>query len=183
MSDASNATLIECAWEVCNKVGGIYQVIRSKAPKMVERWGRRYTLLGPCPQGGPPLEFEARRPSGRMATAIKHLADKGIVVHHGEWLVSGAPRVLLVDQVVDAKRLGEIKYDLWQQHGIDCRSGDWALDKAVWFSDCTRRLIAAAQEEPASADPRVLAHFPDWLGTPATPRPRRRKGPAAPRVT
>ncbi|MBL8990355.1 MAG: hypothetical protein JNJ48_02110, partial [Phycisphaerae bacterium] len=39
--------LLEFAWEVCNQVGGIYQVVRSKAPTMVERWGERYCMVGP----------------------------------------------------------------------------------------------------------------------------------------
>ena len=36
------AMLFEIAWEVCQQVGGIYTVIRSKVPHMVQRWGRRY---------------------------------------------------------------------------------------------------------------------------------------------
>ena len=33
------ALLFEVAWEVCNQVGGIYTVIRSKVPAMVDQWG------------------------------------------------------------------------------------------------------------------------------------------------
>ena len=39
--------VIEVAWEVCQQVGGIYTVLRSKAPEMVRRWGNRYFLIGP----------------------------------------------------------------------------------------------------------------------------------------
>ena len=39
--------LAEAAWEVCNQVGGIYTVIRSKVPVMIEHWGDDYFLLGP----------------------------------------------------------------------------------------------------------------------------------------
>ncbi len=42
-----NSLLIEVAWEVCNQVGGIYTVIRSKVPATVPAWGNRYCLLGP----------------------------------------------------------------------------------------------------------------------------------------
>ncbi|KAJ1496726.1 hypothetical protein HMI54_014196, partial [Coelomomyces lativittatus] len=42
------ARLIEVAWEVCNQVGGIYTVIRSKVPAAMEYWGAgRYCLVGP----------------------------------------------------------------------------------------------------------------------------------------
>ncbi len=57
------AVLFEFAWEVCNQVGGIYQVIRSKAPSMIERWGDRYCLVGPYDAGKAQLEFEPTRPS------------------------------------------------------------------------------------------------------------------------
>ena len=33
----SNTTLFEIAWEVCNQVGGIYTVIRSKVPSVIEK--------------------------------------------------------------------------------------------------------------------------------------------------
>ena len=39
--------LTEIAWEAMNPVGGIYTVLRSKLPTMMERWGRRYCVIGP----------------------------------------------------------------------------------------------------------------------------------------
>ena len=33
--DVRNALLFECAWEVANKVGGIYTVIKTKVPVTV----------------------------------------------------------------------------------------------------------------------------------------------------
>ena len=51
---ALDALLVEAAWEVCNQVGGIYTVIRSKVPSAVQGWGNRYCLLGPYfPAAGP----------------------------------------------------------------------------------------------------------------------------------
>ena len=40
--------LFEVAWEVCNQVGGIYTVIRSKVPSVIQKWGMdNYCLIGP----------------------------------------------------------------------------------------------------------------------------------------
>ena len=45
---AKKQFLFECAWEVCNQVGGIYTVIRSKVPAVINKWGpENYCLLGP----------------------------------------------------------------------------------------------------------------------------------------
>ena len=44
--------LFEVAWEVCQQLGGIYTVIRSKIPSMIERWGERYlTVFNDSPEG------------------------------------------------------------------------------------------------------------------------------------
>ncbi|HLD86651.1 MAG TPA: hypothetical protein VJB12_01165, partial [Candidatus Nanoarchaeia archaeon] len=39
--------LIECSWEVCNKVGGIYTVVVSKAAKINSAYGGNYITVGP----------------------------------------------------------------------------------------------------------------------------------------
>lgn len=44
----------EIAWEVANKVGGIYTVIRSKSYVSTEEMGDQYCLIGPY------KEFHAR---------------------------------------------------------------------------------------------------------------------------
>ncbi|GAB4545848.1 MAG: hypothetical protein Tsb0013_04070 [Phycisphaerales bacterium] len=177
-TDVSSATLIECAWEVCNKVGGIYQVIRSKAPRMVERWGRRYTLLGPCPPAGPPLEFEPKRPAGRLATAIKHLADRGVTVHYGEWLVSGSPRVLLVEHAMSPEDLAAAKYAIWDHFGIDLPGADPLLDSVVSFSHRAFEVVREISrvEGGAKKPRRVVAHFHEWMSGLAIPMLRREAG-------
>src|SRR6056297_3840276 len=53
----SNTVLFEIAWEVCNQVGGIYTVIRSKVPSAVELWGDNYCLLGPLEDDNISAEF------------------------------------------------------------------------------------------------------------------------------
>ena len=50
--------LFEIAWETCNQVGGIYTVIRTKVPSMVEKWGEDYALLGPYFPQTASAEFE-----------------------------------------------------------------------------------------------------------------------------
>lgn len=49
--------LIEVAWEVCNQIGGIYTVVRSKVPSIVEKWGDQYCLIGPVLSNKLPAEF------------------------------------------------------------------------------------------------------------------------------
>src|SRR2546423_600982 len=91
----AGAMLFEIAWEACNQVGGIDQVLRSKAPAIVERWKARSCLIGPYVEPKAALELEPTRPGGALAQVISELRDEGLTVHHGRWLIPGNPRVLL----------------------------------------------------------------------------------------
>ncbi|MBS0190442.1 MAG: glycosyltransferase [Phycisphaerales bacterium] len=185
---SEGASLFEIAWEVCNQLGGIYQVIRSKVPLMMERWGDRYTLIGPYNEQKASVEFEPTAPGGWIGRAIEHLAAQGLKVHHGRWLVPGRPRVLLIEHGVPGWRLGEIKYGLWEHHGIETPGSDWLIDGVVTFSDAVRRVLEALCEQRASAggvraaktSPRVMiAHFHEWMAGLAIPMIRRQNLPVA----
>ena len=77
--------LIEIAWETCNQVGGIYTVIRTKVPSMVEKWGDNYFLLGPYFPQTAAAEFEPIEDLGdsMLGKTIKKMREAGMGVHYG----------------------------------------------------------------------------------------------------
>lgn len=172
--------LLEVSWEACNQVGGIYQVLRSKAPSMVQRWGERYLLVGPYDGSRAQLEFERTPASGWMERVLTRLENDGLRAHHGRWLVSGKPRALLLDHALPERRLNEIKYRLWESHGIESPGGDYLYDNVVSFADAVVRLLQAvclerdmsAPPPPAVRKPTIV-HFHEWLGGLAIPMLRR----------
>lgn len=176
---APRAHLFEIAWEVCNQVGGIYQVLRSKVPAMVDRWQDRYAVVGPYVPSKAALEFEPTEPGGVMQRVVQALAGEGLVVHHGRWLVPGNPRALLVDHALPVERLNQVKYELWKDHGIDSAAGDPLLDGVISFGEGVRRLLERFQQEFAANDRRVLAHFHEYMGAMALPMLRQRRVPIA----
>ena len=171
----------EFATEVCNQVGGIYQVLRSKAPAMVERWRTRYYLVGPYDARASALEFEPRKPTGWMKRVVENLAKQGVIAHHGVWLVSGRPRVLLLERKYDEAKLGALKYELWNDHGLATPGGDAFVDLSVTFADLSRTLLreVCKQWVVKGGSGRVLAHFHEWLGGLACPLIRREQLPVA----
>jgi glycogen(starch) synthase len=176
--------LFEIAWEVANKVGGIYQVLRSKAPLMVGRWGKRYCLVGPYVPQKAALEFEPVPAEGFLARVIARAEASGVRVHHGDWLIQGKPRVLLLEHGALTPSLGEIKYNLWEQAGISTPAHEPVIDGALTFGAAVQRLLAAACTEMQLAhdDPRIehlLAHFHEWQGGAAIPALRRMRLPVA----
>ena len=46
--EVARPILAEVAWEVCNQLGGIYTVLRSKVPSMAARWGSRSSRSRGC---------------------------------------------------------------------------------------------------------------------------------------
>src|SRR5882672_3908280 len=85
----SGAFLFEVAWEVCNLVGGIYQVVRSKVPLMTARWLDQYCMVGPYIEQKAQLELEPLAPTGWLARTIELLEQGGLSVRHGRWLIQG----------------------------------------------------------------------------------------------
>lgn len=170
--------LLEIAWEVCNQLGGIYTVLRSKVPAMVNRWGSRYVLVGPYSEQATSIEFEPAPLSGAVGQAVKHLQDEGIGAHYGRWLVMGKPHVVLLNYLDVFPMLHEVKYRLWADHGISLPADDPMLNNVVAFGEaCTRFLELLAHRE-APRRP-LIAHFHEWMSGPAIPTLRKRQWPGA----
>lgn len=154
--------LFEVAWEVCWQLGGIYTVIRSKAPQMARIWGERYCLIGPYNADTAAVELEECQASGPIAIAIEKLRALGIKVHYGHWLVTGRPRVILLDYAAAMDRLGEFKYYLWKDHGIGVADHDGEVNTVVAFGFLVGLFFQELCKVPGLQLP-VLAQFHEWM--------------------
>jgi len=187
---SSGAFLIEISWEVCNQIGGIYQVVRSKAPLMVHRWRDQYCLLGPYFESKVSLEFEPARATGWLARLLDALETAGVRAHFGHWLIQGRPRVLLLEYKRLASELPALSRSLWTEHGIESQPGEKVVDDALLFGEAVRRTLVAAagvlslDVPKASADAlgveellpsHLIAHFHEWQSGVALPYLRRAK--------
>jgi glycogen(starch) synthase len=179
-STPSDAFLFEVAWEVCNQVGGIYQVLRSKAPLMTERWRDQYCLIGPYIEGKAQLEFEPAPAPGWLGRVVDTLQSEGFNVRYGRWLIPAKPRVMLVDFNLSSADLAAAKYRLWENHGIESPASDLVIERAIGFGEAVNRVLMAVQAEltysmvRASQTPsRVVAHFHEWQAGLAIPQLRR----------
>lgn len=170
--------LIECAWEVCNQVGGIYTVIRSKVPSMIDRWGSRYCLLGPYHATSAAVEFDEGPLTGPIGTAVKQLREMGINAYFGRWLVTGRPHVVLIDYLSVFSRLHEIKYRLWKDHGIETPADDPLINNVVAFGEVARLFLSLLAQKESSRR-QIIAHFHEWMAGAAIPSLRRENWPGA----
>ena len=174
--------LVEVAWEVCNQVGGIYTVIRSKVPATRQVWGGRYCLLGPYfPQQAqgefePDDEHLVASLDDPFANAVRAMRALGYQVQLGTWLVTGRPRVVLIDPFQVYPRLDTIKADLWNDHHIPVPTTDDLLHQVVAFGELAKIFLALLAAE--IAPPRqLIAHFHEWMTGVAIPALRREQVP------
>ena len=132
--DVRNHLLFECAWEVANKVGGIYTVIKTKVPVTVSEYGDRYTLIGPLSYKTAPMEVEAQEPTDpHLAATLDGMRAAGVKILYGRWLIEGAPNVLLFDTGSQYSRLDEWKADLWNLAGIPTPPNDHETNETIVF--------------------------------------------------
>lgn len=170
-------TLFEVAWEVCSQTGGIYTVLRSKAPSAMARWGDDYHLIGPYHEAAARVEFEPAPFDGPIGQAVEELRRQGVEIHTGRWLITGRPRVILINPRSAFNKLAEWKYFLWKDHGIPSADGDWQVDEYIVFGNLVTQLLQLVQEW-SSGKP-ILAHFHEWQAAVAIPLLRQRRSPVA----
>lgn len=164
--------LFEISWEVCSQSGGIYTVLRSKAPSATQRWGQNYHLIGPYHEASARVEFEPQRFDDEVGEAVAELAARKLIVHSGRWLITGRPRVLLIDLASVEPLVNEFKYYLWKDDGVSSPDSDAELNGYMAFGAGITELMVALR---GKLDQRpLLAHFHEWQSAAALPRlPRR----------
>jgi len=158
--DVRNPLLFECAWEVANKVGGIYTVIKTKIPVTVSEYGDRYCLIGPLSYKSAPMEVEPEEPTDPfLREAIESMRAKGVILLYGRWLVEGAPKVILFDTGSQYSRLDEWKGDLWNLAGIPTPPNDHETNEAIVFGYIVAWFLGEVSHPPALFDTVLTLSF------------------------
>jgi len=174
----AESLLVEVAWEVCNQVGGIYTVIRSKLPSIVKKWGDNYCLIGPNVHPNVSVEFE---PTSDMedvfGQAVKRMQERGLDVQYGRWLVTGRPKVVLVNPKSAMNCLSDIKRDLWDEHHIATGDGNELLDQVLAFGFLTQLFFEELADIEKGKERNTLAHFHEWMAGMPIPIMRQKELP------
>ncbi len=167
-----NTLVTEIAWEACNQVGGIYTVLRSKVPTMVGKFGDNYCLVGPYVPQSVATEFEEVKDNADpFAKAVNKMKDMGFEAYYGRWLVTGRPKIVLLNPFSVFNRLGDIKYSLWEQHHIETPD-DHLINQVIAFgflNSIFLQTLAGRKQKNQS----IVAHFHEWMAATHIPELRR----------
>ncbi|MDP2749316.1 MAG: hypothetical protein Q8O89_00610, partial [Nanoarchaeota archaeon] len=153
--------VFEVSWEVCNKVGGIFTVVKSKAARMKEHYGENYFLVGPYFVNKAAGQFEEGLCPEYAKPAIDALRKEGIECHYGKWIIEGEPNVILIDFTNFAGRKNDIKTEFWKNFGIDSLTTQYFdYDEPIVWSYAVGRVI---HEFSKLKNAKIVAHFHEWL--------------------
>lgn len=135
MNNAENTPdfIFESSWEVCNKVGGIYTVLSTRAKTLEDIMHDRLIFIGPDVWGekSNPLFVEDRSLLGEWREKAE--ADN-LYVRVGRWNVPGNPIAVLVDFQQYYDRKDAIYTRLWEDFQVDSLHAYGDYDEASMFS-------------------------------------------------
>ena len=125
--------IFESSWEVCNKVGGIYTVLSTRAKTLQEAFRDRILFVGPDfwkEQESPYFQED----KSLFAEWQWEAKEQGIHVRVGRWMVPGEPIAVLVDFQPYFEKKNEIYTWLWEQYQVDSLHAYGDYDEASMFS-------------------------------------------------
>uniref|UniRef100_A0A671V4Q7 Glycogen [starch] synthase n=1 Tax=Sparus aurata TaxID=8175 RepID=A0A671V4Q7_SPAAU len=171
--------LFEVAWEVTNKVGGIYTVIQTKAKITVDEWGENYYMMGPYFENNFKTQVEGcEPPNPAIRKAMDALIHNGCQVHFGRWLIEGSPYVILFDIGSAAWNLDRWKGDLWETCNIGLPYHDREANDSLILGSLIAWFFKELTDNLGDK-PNVIGHFHEWQAGPGLILSRSRKIPMA----
>ncbi len=155
--------LFEVSWEVCNKVGGIYTLLSTKAKELHKNFGDKLVFIGPdiwTEENVSPCFIERK-------TLLKNAASKvklpfGISIRIGRWDIPGSPLVVLVGYKGMFEELNRIYGDMWNVYGVDSLHAYGDYDESCAFAVASAIVADALVSHLKVKSNGVVAHFDEW---------------------
>lgn len=154
--------IFESSWEVCNKVGGIYAVLSTRAKTLVGRLKDNLVFIGPDCWGEKPCPYFKEVKSLYADWRQKALAD-GLHVRVGRWLVPGSPVAVLVDFTPYYAQKNTIYGKLWEDFQVDSLHAYGDYDEASMFSYAAGLVVESFYLFYLGATKRVIYHGNEWM--------------------
>ena len=155
--------LFESGWEVCNKVGGIYTVLSTRAKTLQTLFPDRIIFIGP--------DLWKRSDNADFIESKtllkgwkKHAAEKeNLNVRVGRWNIPGQPVVVLVDFQMYYKLKDTIYSEMWEQFGVDSLAAYGDYDEACMFAYSAGLVIESLYNYLQLSGKNVIAHLHEWM--------------------
>jgi len=154
--------LFEVSWEVCNKVGGIYTVVSTKALFQKSQFGRHHIMVGPDVWMNTESNPDFKEEPSLFRSWKMQAAKEGIRVRTGRWNVPGNPIAILVDYKQFLTMQNDILAKYWEKFGVDSISGDWDYKESALFGYAAGRVIESFYNFNLDPTDKAVAQFHEW---------------------
>ena len=155
--------LFETSWEVCNKVGGIYAVLSTKAKTLQKRYKDNLIFIGPdlwSADNASPSFIEGKTP---LASWQRHTGlPSGVRVRVGRWDVPGKPLAVLVTYDALYPYKNELYAEMWERYGVDSLHAYGDYDESCMFAYAAALVIESIVKWKDNPQMKVVAHFDEW---------------------
>ena len=155
--------LAETSWEVCNKIGGIYTVLSTKAKVLQEAYGDSLVFIGPdvwSEENPSPCFKESKTLFKNFAK--KEITDFNIKVRCGRWNIPGSPQVILVKFDGVYPHLDSLFATMWEKFGVDSMHEYGDYREGCAFAVASAVVMRCLAEHLGLNPKGVVAHFNEW---------------------
>lgn len=154
--------IFEASWEVCNKVGGIYTVLSTRARTLQTTFGDRLFFIGP--DSADEKSSSDFIPTDDFADWVAYARENdNLNVRVGRWDVSGKPLVILVDFTPFLEEKNQIYGDFWMWFGVESLTAYGDYDEASMFGYASGKVIDSFIKFNALGKKKIIAHFNEWM--------------------
>ncbi len=155
--------IFETSWEVCNKVGGIYTVLSSRAKTMQKFLRDHIFFIGPDLGQGKDPTSDFREDATLLPSWRAALSAEGIRCRIGRWKVPGEPIAILVDYTPYYEKKNEIYAQAWTYFGVDSLHAYGDYDESSMFSYAAGKLAACICRQCLSPQNHVIYQAHEWM--------------------
>lgn len=153
--------IFESSWEVCNKVGGIYTVLSTRAKTLQDAFRDKIIFIGPDLADANDLYFS--EDETLFIEWRKQVLAEGLAIRVGRWKVPGEPIAVLVDFSQYFKDKNEIYTRLWELYQVDSLHAYGDYDEASMFSYGAAKVVESFYNFYLDKSKKVIYHGNEWM--------------------
>jgi glycogen synthase len=154
--------IFESSWEVCNKVGGIYTVLSTRAKTLQDAMKDRIIFIGPDfwkVNESPYFKEDKTLFADWQIVAL----EQGLNVRVGRWTIPGEPIAILVDFNPFFEQKDEIYTWLWDKYKVDSLHAYGDYDEASMFSYAAALVTESFYNHYLDSSKKVIYHGNEWM--------------------
>ena len=166
--------IFESSWEVCNKVGGIYTVLSTRAKTLQAAHQDKIFFIGPGlwkREDGNYTKEESpyfKEDNSLLAEWQWEAKESGLDVRVGRWTVPGEPIAILVDFVPFYEKKNEIYGWLWENYSVDSLHAYGDYDEASMFSYAAALVVESLYKWNVkrgmwNENTKIIYHANEWM--------------------